>query len=63
MIMMMMMMITKKNMMIIIQDNLKAKELIDLLPNVVQVAVDPPQDVQLVGNFFRISFLQNLKTI
>ena len=31
-----------------IYDNLKAKELVDLLSDVVQVAVDPPQDVQLV---------------
>ena len=36
--------------MIIIFENLKAKELIDFLSNIVQVAVDTPQDVQLVAN-------------
>ena len=34
-----------------IYDNLKAKELVDLLSNVVQVAVNPSQDVQLVKIF------------
>ena len=35
-------------------DNLKAEELIDLLSNVVQIAVDPSQDVQLVANILFI---------
>ena len=34
-----------------IYDNLKAKELVDFLSDVVQVAVDPPQDVQLGTQF------------
>ena len=43
----MVMMIKIMMMMLAMMNNLKSEQLVDLLTNVVQIAVDPSQDVQL----------------